>query len=125
MEALTLVALTQQEASPESAPPESESPLSSFLFPMIVMGVLFYVIMLGPERKQRKKRDQMLAALKKGDRILTTSGMHGTVAAVADDVVTVQVADGVRLRFSRSAIQTVVEGEQPTEKEEPKTAKKA
>ncbi len=118
------IALTLQEAPPDAAPAKPESPFSSLLFPLIVMGVLFYVIMLGPERKQRKKREEMLAALKKGDRVLTTSGMHGSVAMVTEDVVTLQVADGVRLRFTRSAIQSVVEGDQLAEKEEAKVAKK-
>lgn len=117
--------LALQEAPQDPVPAKSEGPFSSILFPLIVMGVLFYVIMLGPERKQRKKREGMLAALKKGDRVLTTSGIYGSVAMVADDVVTLQVADGVRLRFTRSAVQSVVEGELMAEKEDAKAAKKA
>jgi preprotein translocase subunit YajC len=69
--------------------------------------------MIGPERKQRKKREAMLAALGKGDKVMTTGGMYGSVAAVQDDVVTLQIADGVRVRFARSSIQSVLGDDKP------------
>ena len=76
---------------------------------IIAIVAIFYFVMIAPEKKNRKKRENMLGALKKGDKIMTTSGMYGAVAQVQEDVVTVQVADGVRLRFSRTAIQTVID----------------
>jgi preprotein translocase subunit YajC len=85
--------------------------MGNFLMPILIVMVLFYLIMLGPERKQRKKREEMLAAVKKGDKVMLNSGMYGTVANLADDVVTVQVAEGVRIRFARSSIQTVFDAE--------------
>jgi len=106
----------------ESAPPLQEGaadgggPFSGLLIPMALIMVVFYVVMIGPERKQRKKREQMLAAVGKGDKVMTSSGMYASVAAVQDDVITLQIADGVRVRFARSSIQTLVDDEQAESK---------
>jgi preprotein translocase subunit YajC len=103
--------LTQQPAGPEGAAPPAQDPgiFGSMWFPMILIFAVFYFVMIGPERKARKKREAMLAEMKKGDAVVTSSGLHGTIAALVDDVVTLQVDEGVRLRFSRAAIQTVLE----------------
>ena len=87
------------------APPSGGS---SFLVPMLLVGAIFWFVMIGPERKQRKKRASMLSELGKGAKVMTTSGMIATVVQVQDDEVTLQAAEGVRLRFSLSAIQTVL-----------------
>lgn len=86
------------------------NPFMSFVPLILIIGV-FYFVMIGPERKQRKKREAMLAAIKKGDRVVTTGGMFASVAAVNEDVLTLQVADDVRMRFSRAAIAQVLEDE--------------
>ncbi len=86
--------------------------LGSFL-PFLVIGVVFWFLIIGPERKNRKKRDAMLAALKKGDKVMTTGGLYGRVAEVRNDVVVLDTGD-VRLKFARAAIQGVVEGEADT-----------
>jgi preprotein translocase subunit YajC len=91
----------------------SPSPFSGMLLPLVLCGVVFYFLVIGPERKQRKKREQMLKTLGKGDKVMTTGGLHATIAAVSDDILTLQIADGVRVRFSRSAVQTVVSDEAP------------
>jgi preprotein translocase subunit YajC len=81
------------------------------LVPLIACMAIFYFFMIGPERKQRKKREQMLANLQKGMKVMTTGGLYGSVAQIQDQVVTLQIADGVRVRYALSAIQTVVEEE--------------
>ena len=65
--------------------------------------------MIAPERKRRKERESMIAALKKGDKIMTTSGMYGTIAQVQGDVVTVALADNLRVKFALAAIQGKVD----------------
>ena len=112
MDAPHFTALVTQDA-PTGTPTEGQttSPFDNMLVPILIVMVLFYVIMLGPERKQKKKREAVLGALKKGDKIMLNSGMYGSVAMVSDDLVTVQVADGVRIRFSRSAVQTVLDAD--------------
>ena len=108
MELDTFVALVQEVPAPGGPAGEEPGPLSSIFVPLAVMAVLFYIILLGPERKQRKQREAMLGAVKKGDKVVTTSGIHAQVAAVGEDVVTLQIADGVRVKFSRQAIQQVL-----------------
>lgn len=122
MPTLFLLIASLQDAAPAGGEgaTESGSPFSSMLIPMALIMVVFYVVMIGPERKQRKKREEMLAAVGKGDKVMTSSGMYATVAAVQDDVITLQIADGVRVRFSRSSIQTVV-GDEPAEGDAKKT----
>src|SRR5690349_17276140 len=94
---------------PRPQPGWAESVMSFVPFLLII--AVFYFVMIGPERKQRKKREAMLAAVKKGDKVLTTGGMYASVAAVNEDSITLQVADDVRLRFSRAAIAQVLETE--------------
>jgi len=72
---------------------------------------IFYFLLIRPQQKQKRDREQMLSALKKGDRIVTTGGLHGTVTGLSDHTVTVRVADQVKLEFDRSAVgRIMVEG---------------
>ena len=103
----------------EEAPPSGLFGNDMWILIIAVIGI-FYFVMIAPEKKNRKKREDMLGAMKKGDKIMTTSGMYGAIAQVQEDVVTVQVADGVRLRFSRTAIQTVIADEAEETKEKDK-----
>ncbi len=104
----------------EGATGDSGGMFGSFqdcLIPGLAVMAIFYFILIRPERKKAKAREMMLGAMKKGDKVMTSSGIFGTVAQVQDDVVTVQVADGVRMRFSRAAVQQILESEKP-EKED-------
>lgn len=85
---------------------------------LVIMGVLFYFMVWRPQRKEEKKRKEMLDALRKNDAVLTSSGMYGTVTNVSGDEVTVKVDDvkDVRIRFSRSSISRVVEVGQEAKK---------
>lgn len=108
-----LALLLQETAAPADpaggAAPSGFSGLSGMLIPGLLMFLVFYVFIIGPDRKQRKKREQMLASLQKGAKVMTTGGLYGIVNQVQDQIVTLQVADGVRLRFATSAIQQVIE----------------
>jgi preprotein translocase subunit YajC len=72
--------------------------------PYLLMFVIFYFVLLAPMRKQQKKQKEMLSALKKGDRVVTSGGIHGTVAQVEDQIVWLKIADTVKIKVSRSAI---------------------
>jgi preprotein translocase subunit YajC len=114
---LTALTSLQEEggAAPEEAP--SGGLFGGGMLPILLIFVIFYVVMIAPERKQRKRREAMIAAIKKGDRVITTSGMHAVVAQVQDDVLTLQVADGVRIKFSRASVQTVAVDEKQEQEE--------
>lgn len=114
MTLLELALLLQDSGAPAGdTPPAAGSSWMRMLMPMILIVVIFYVIMIGPERKQRRRREEMLSKLEKGDKVMTTGGLHGTVAQVQDQVVTLQVADGVRLRYSLSSVQQRFEDVEP------------
>src|SRR5947199_1835699 len=80
---------------------------------MVVMfGLMFailYFLMIRPQQKQKQERERMLSAIKRGDKVVTTSGMFGTVTNLTDKTITLRVADQVKLEFERGAIGRVVE----------------
>ena len=83
------------------------SPLSMLLPFVLIFGV-FYFIVIMPAKKQQKKKDAMIAGLKKGDRIVTNGGIHGTVATVEDTSLLVKVAENTKIRVSKSAVAGLV-----------------
>ena len=89
------------------------NPLITFL-PFILIFVFFYLLILRPQQKQGKQRKQMLAELKRGDDVVTSGGIYGKILNISeDDVVTLEVAKGISIRVTRSA----VSGLQPTRDE--------
>ncbi|HKC83368.1 MAG TPA: preprotein translocase subunit YajC [bacterium] len=69
---------------------------------------IFYFLLIRPQQKQKRERETMLTAVKPGDRVVMSSGLHGTVVKLSDNAVTLKVADQVRLEFDRSAIGRIV-----------------
>lgn len=72
--------------------------------PIVLMGLIFYFLLYRPQKKEQQRRNEMLNSLKKGDRIITIGGVHGTITALTDKVVTLKVADKVEVEISRSAV---------------------
>ncbi len=77
---------------------------------LLVLGVFYFIVIL-PAKKQQKKKDSMVASLKKGDRVVTSGGIHGTVSNVEDDTVMVKVSENQKLRVSKSAVAGLADGE--------------
>lgn len=77
------------------------------MLPLVALVGVFYLILFRPEQKRRREHERMVAALKRGDRVVLASGIHGRVTGVADKTVTVEIARGVQVEVDRSAIQTV------------------
>lgn len=98
-------------ATGEGAAAQGGSGLLGFL-PFLAIGLIFWFLILGPERKRQKQRAAMLGELEKGNRVLLTSGLFATVAQVHEHVVTLQLADGVRIKAARWAVQQIVESEE-------------
>ena len=76
--------------------------------PLVLIFVIFYFLLIRPQQKQKRDRERMIGAIKKGDRVVTTSGMHGTVLTLNENTVVLRVADQVKLEFDRSAVGRVV-----------------
>ena len=75
---------------------------------MIGMFAIMYFLIIRPQQKQRKDREALLAAVKKGDRVVTSSGLFGTVVGLSEHTITLKVAEQVKLEFERSAIGRIV-----------------
>jgi preprotein translocase subunit YajC len=69
---------------------------------------IFYFLLIRPQQKQKADRQRMLDSLKRGDRVVTSSGMHGTITALTEQTVTLRVADQVKLEFDRAAVGRIV-----------------
>jgi preprotein translocase subunit YajC len=81
--------------------------LGNPLVMMVVVMAIFYVMLILPQQRQRKKMQAMIAALKAGDKIVTNSGIYGTINAIDGDTVILKIADQVKIRIARSAIAQV------------------
>ena len=93
-------------AADASASTGSGSMMTSFItFGMVI--VIFYFMIIRTQKKRDKEAKAMLAAMKKGDRVVTIGGIHGTIVTVKDNTVVVKVDDSARIEFSRNAISTV------------------
>ena len=80
------------------------------MLPMVLIFVVFYFFMIRPQKKKDKQVKDMLAALKKGDRVCTIGGIYGTIEHIKDDTITLAVGkDHVNLVFARWAIRSVEE----------------
>jgi preprotein translocase subunit YajC len=80
--------------------------LGPFL-PLFLIIIIFYLFLWMPQKKERKKHAEKLKTLKKGDKIITSGGIHGIVANAAGDPIKVKVADNVKIDISRSAVAVV------------------
>jgi preprotein translocase subunit YajC len=81
--------------------------LGSFV-PLILLVVVFYFLLIRPQRKRQQEQAQMQSSLTPGSRVMTTTGLFATVAAVEDDDVILEVAPGVQTRWIKAAIGRVV-----------------
>ena len=78
--------------------------LGGMLVPFAIIFFIFYFLVIRPQGREKKKRDDLLKGLRKFDEVVTTAGLHGTVVSVGDAEVVLKVADDVRLTFDRTAI---------------------
>jgi preprotein translocase subunit YajC len=104
-----------QQASGEPASPVDM--FKSFI-PLIAIIAIFYFLIIRPQSKKRKEAEKMIAAIKKGDKIITAGGIYGTVQSVKEATIIVKVDDNVKLEFARGSISTVVNQSKEIGKEE-------
>ncbi len=82
-------------------------PVMQFL-PLIVIVLIFYFLLYRPQKKRQKAREELIKQVEKGDKVITASGIHGTVAQVEDTTVLLQVSDNTKIRVEKTALGTVV-----------------
>ena len=93
------------------APPADGGGGSGFISTIIMFGaifLIFYFMIIRPQQKKAKEREKLLSNLQKGDKIVTSGGIHGTIAGLDEKTALIQVSDNVKMKFERSAISTVI-----------------
>lgn len=110
MSFITLFLSTGAGASGTTGAAGSGGLLGSFgmFIPLLLILVIMYFFMIRPQNKKQKETQKMIEALKKGDKVVTIGGIHGTVAATKESTVIVKVDDGAKIEFNRTAIATVI-----------------
>ncbi len=102
---------TLAAATAPAKPQGIEAIFANGLMLPILMVVMFYFLLIRPQQRQRKEQAARVAALKSGDKVITTAGLHGIVHNVKDTTVMVKVAEGTILEFDKPAIATVAKKE--------------
>lgn len=77
--------------------------------PLILMFVIFYFLLIRPQQKKSKEHRELINNLKKGDKIITSGGIHGRITAVDDTVLTVEISDKVRVKINRATVGGLVQ----------------
>jgi preprotein translocase subunit YajC len=93
---------------------------ASFLV-IVALFVVFWLLLIRPQRRRQRAQDEMLASLRVGDEIVTAGGLYGEITAIEDDEVYVEIAEGVEVRVARRAIAGVMPDEDEDEDEEDET----
>lgn len=91
----------------QAAPGAPSNPLMSFL-PLIILFGIFYFMLIRPQMKRAKEQKAMITALARGDEVVTSGGMLGRIDELADQFVTLEIADGVRVKVSKQHITSVL-----------------
>jgi len=82
----------------------------SSLMPLILIFLIFYLLIIRPQRIKEKKHQNMLRNLSKGDQVVTVGGLHGTIVGLTNDIVVLRVAEDVKVEVSRNAIAYLKKG---------------
>lgn len=88
-------------------PPGGTSGPASILIqlaPIVLVLAIFFFLVIRPQQRERRKREEMLAALRKGDRVVTSGGLIGTIVGLSEQTLSIKIADSVRVECLRSAV---------------------
>jgi preprotein translocase subunit YajC len=93
-----------------SAVPVASSPMSMItsFAPFIVIMGLFYFLMIRPQSAERKKKEEALTAIQRGDRVLTRGGIYGTVADIKENILVLKVSENAKIEVEKSYVESVI-----------------
>ena len=100
-----LIPVAHAQAS--GAAPAAPSMMSTLLFPIILIAIMYF-LMIRPQMKRQKEHRAMLDKLSKGDEVITNGGIAGTVAEIGENFITVEIASNVQVRLQKGAIASVL-----------------
>lgn len=92
------------------APPPGQDGGGSMVSTLIMFGAIFaifYFMIIRPQQKRAKEKEKLISGVQKGDKVITLSGIHGTVDTVEEKTILLKVADNVKMKFEKSAIGVV------------------
>jgi preprotein translocase subunit YajC len=98
------------QCAPQGEEGGGGSPLSG-LWMIALIFVIFYFLLIRPQQKKQKQHQNMLESIKKGDRVVTSGGVYGTVVGVKDNIVVLRVAEDVKMEFAKGSISQIVSKE--------------
>ena len=99
-----LVGTAHAIGAPPGEDGEGGFSLASFL-PFVLMFAVLYLLILRPQMKKQKAQQRMVDELEKGNKIVTSGGIHGTIDNIKDDIIVLKIAENVKIEVSRAAVQ--------------------
>ncbi len=90
-----------------AAPGQPPQNLLVSMMPLVFIFIIFYFLLIRPQQKKQKEHEKLVQAVKTGDQVITSSGIHGTISNVKDKTVIVKIADNVKVEFDRASIAVV------------------
>ena len=104
--------MTSSGMAAEGASAPAESPgIFGMLFPFLLMFGILYFLIIRPQQKRMKNHQALISSLKQGDEVVTSSGILGTIRGLTEKVITLEVADNVKIKVLKSQIAQVVKGQ--------------
>lgn len=124
MDSMQNIGLSEWARLLAGAPAPGGSPIEGLIsfLPLLLMFVIFYFLLIRPQQKRQKELKDVVNNLKKGDKVITTGGLYGTIVGLNNSYIQLKIADQVKVKVSRSAIaglqdESAYNGEGSTEKE--------
>jgi len=108
----TLLVLTSTALVAE--PAKNPSTFEVLYIPLIAFFAIFYFLIIRPQSKRAKQQQQLISSLKKGDEIITTSGIYGIITGLTDTVATLEISSNVKIKLLRSNIAGLAEPNSPS-----------
>lgn len=108
------IATAQAQTAAGSPPGGSNTSMLMNFVPIILIFGVFYILIIRPQQKRMDEQNKMIKALQRGDRVITSGGIHGKITKVdGDDLLTIEIADGVNIKVARSHISGLAAKTQP------------
>lgn len=82
------------------------NPITTVIFIVIIIAILYFLLFL-PQRKQEQKRKKMIENLNKGDKVVTSGGIHGTISRIKEDTIVINIAQKTEIKMERNAVSKV------------------